>query len=182
MKNRTFEAIVSGGAVLALLLGCSAWGAPQQGARSAAQRALAAPTQSKAKAAGVQETAPGSSSLTPTAAASEDHGKERDPFHTLIPEKKASEPSAGPIRLPVGKKGLVIEQLILQGIARAVDGSWIAVVDNKTKRAYFLREHDQLYNGVVSSITPNRVVFMETGPGTAGQTASREVVRQLSSE
>ncbi len=115
------------------------------------------------------------------ATATEPRGKRRDPFHTLIPEKKPEE--SAPVRLPPGKRGLVIEQLELQGIARAVDGSWIAVVDNKSKRAYFLHEKDQLYNGVVSKITPDRVIFLENPPGSsAGQTGSREVVKRLGPE
>ncbi len=114
-------------------------------------------------------------------AGSEQRGKRRDPFHTLIPEKRQEE-AAGPIHLPPGKKGLVIEQLQLQGIARAVDGSWIAVVDNKSKRAYFLHEKDQLYNGVVSKITPDKVVFLENAPEASGRAGSREVVKQLPPE
>lgn len=123
--------------------------------------------------------AQGTSAKPPVApAAAAQHGKRRDPFHTLMPEKKPGEPAA--VRLPAGKSGLVIEQLELKGIARAVDGSWIAVVDNKSKRAYFLHEKDQLYNGVVSKIMPDRVIFRE-GPAGApsAQGAAREVVKAL---
>jgi hypothetical protein len=37
----------------------------------------------------------------------------------------------------------------------------IAVVTNYTKRAYFLRENDTVYNGIVSRITPDAVYFKE---------------------
>lgn len=105
--------------------------------------------------------------------------RRRDPFRTLIPEKKPGSSDA-PVKLPPGKRGLVIEQLQLQGIAQAVDGSWIAVVDNKTKRAYFLREKDQLYNGTVSKVTKDQVVFLENPPGaSAEKTAPREVVKRV---
>src|SRR5579883_2278846 len=105
-------------------------------------------------------------------------GKRRDPFHTLIEPKKNDQT---PISLPPGKKGLVIEQLQLLGIARAVDGSWIAVVDNKTKRAYFLHQGDQLYNGVVTRILPDRVIFAENVPDM-GRMISREVVKRMGAE
>jgi len=78
---------------------------------------------------------------------------------------------------------LVIEQLDLQGIARAVDGSWIAVVDTKNnRRTFFLHEKDQLFNGIISKITPDRVVFQETSSDPLGKTTTREVVRRLSGE
>lgn len=113
-------------------------------------------------------------------ASSEDSGKRRDPFNSLIIAKKPE--SGAPIQLPPGTKGLVIGQLQLQGIVRSIEGKWIAVVDNKSKRAYFLREKDQLYNGVVSKITANSVVFLETGTDAQGKTVSREVVKKLTSE
>jgi len=125
----------------------------------------------------------GASPKPPDASApAAERGKRRDPFHTLIPEKKTGE--AAPVRYPAGKRGLVIEQIDLKGIARAVDGTWIAVVDNKAKRAYFLHEKDQLYNGVVSKILPDRVIFL-VGPGEQSATAPstpREVVKSMSPE
>lgn len=84
--------------------------------------------------------------------------------------------------MPPGKKGLVIEQLQLQGIARGLDGKWIAVVDNKTKRAYFLHEKDDLYNGVVSKVLPDRIVYEENAIDATGKKATREIVRRLSGE
>jgi hypothetical protein len=108
-------------------------------------------------------------------------GKRRDPFNSLIPTKKPEE-SVIPLRLPPGKKGLVIEQLLLQGIVRGIDGGWIAVVDNRTKRAYFLHEKDEVYNGVVSKITPDSVVFTESATDALGKVATREVVKRLAPE
>jgi hypothetical protein len=105
----------------------------------------------------------------------------RDPFNDPTPPKKIGGPEL-PKNLPPGKKGLVVGQLQLQGVARAVDGGWIAVVDNKTKRAYFLREKDELYNGYVSRITPESVTFIETNSDGAGKSSSREVVKKLTAE
>lgn len=176
------------GVVLGILLGGSYSRAQRNPAAAATANlsSMAAPQGSQAPAAKppttpAREMKPPAAKPLAAPAASEQRGKRRDPFHTLIAEKKPEEPP-GPIRLPPGKKGLVIEQLQLQGIARAVDGSWIAVVDNKSKRAYFLHEKDQLYNGVVSKITPDKVVFLENAPEVTGRAGSREVVKQLSPE
>ena len=62
---------------------------------------------------------------------------------------------------------------------RGLDGEWIAVVDNKTKRAYFLYAGDELYNGTVSRITENAVVFDERINDPTGRPRTREVVKQL---
>ena len=112
-----------------------------------------------------------------------DRARRRDPFHTLVTSKKPEPlqpPQQSVVHYPPGKRGLVIEQLALEGIASAFDGSWIAVVDNKTKIAYFLHEKDELFNGVVSRITAGSVVFLETSTDTSGKTASREIVKRLS--
>jgi hypothetical protein len=121
---------------------------------------------------------PGDTKDATDSASAGNRGKQRDPFRTLMPEKKVTEEL--PTRLPPGKKGLVIEQLQLQGVARAVDGSWIAVVDNKNKRSYFLHDKDELYDGVVSKVMPDRVVFQQNVKEAAGRVSSREIVKQLS--
>ena len=143
-------------------------------AKSSAKRKAAPKKSSAAQPSGTAKAA------TPTPEA-EKSGKERDPFRTLIPEKKASD-SAVPVRLPPGKKGLVIEQLQLQGIARGLDGGWIAVVDNKTKRAYFLHDNDEVYNGKVTKVLPDRIIYEEINTDAMGKKTSREIVRMLSGE
>jgi hypothetical protein len=57
----------------------------------------------------------------------------------------------------------------------------IAVVTNYTKRAYFLRVNDTVYDGVVSKITPEAVYFMENTLDASGRVATREVVIKLGS-
>lgn len=103
-------------------------------------------------------------------------GKLRDPFTALVNKKKAGGNEL-PLHLPPGKKGLVIGQLQLEGIATTVTGELIAVVDNKTKRAYFLHKNDRLYNGKVWKILPDRIVYMETSSDK--KKAPREVVQRL---
>ena len=104
---------------------------------------------------------------------------QRDPFRSLIVRKPAEE---APVQPPPGKRGLIIGQLQVQGIIRGINGEWLAVVDNKTKRAYFLREKEELFNGVVSRITADGVVFEERMRDSFGRERTREVVKQLPSD
>lgn len=105
-------------------------------------------------------------------------GGRRDPFRPLVVQARGDQL---PARLPPGKAGLVIGQLTVQGIVRGLNGEWIAVVDNKTRRAYFLYVGDELYNGTVTRISENDVVFQERFSDAAGQQRTREVVKQLTS-
>lgn len=106
----------------------------------------------------------------------------RDPFK--IPPPAAPGALAGGAEvtgpLPPGTRGLVVGQLKLEGIVRLdTTNMMIAVVTNYTNRAYFLRENDMVYNGVVSKITPDSVSFKENFLDANGRTSSREVVKRL---
>ncbi|MBI4465059.1 MAG: hypothetical protein HY647_10170 [Acidobacteria bacterium] len=105
--------------------------------------------------------------------------KRRDPFRSLIIRQKKAE---APVRLPPGKRGLVIGQLQVQGIVRGINNEWVAVVDNKTQRSYFLREGDEVYSGVVKKITEDTIAFEEKLTDAFGRTSTREVVKQLPSD
>jgi hypothetical protein len=84
--------------------------------------------------------------------------------------------------LPPGIRGLVISELRLEGIVRqAPANTMIAVVTNYTKRAYFLRVNDTVYNGVVSKITPEAVYFKENTLDSSGRVATHEVELKLGS-
>lgn len=171
------------GTAIGVLL-CALAALAQQKAPASAATTPAAMTPAPKTAAASKASAPKGADAAKGAAASpeaEKGGKNRDPFRTLIVEKKASD-LALPLHLPPGKKGLVIEQLQLQGIARGLDGGWIAVVDNKTKRAYFLHEKDELYNGVVSKVLPDRIVYEEMNTDAGGHKTTREIVRRLSGD
>ena len=112
----------------------------------------------------------------PAAGQSSGVRRRRDPFRTIVvPIAEEGLPD----RLPPGKAGLVVGQLQVQGIARSIDGTWIAVVDNNTGIAYFLREGDKLYNGTVSKINPDNVVFMEETTDALGRRSTREVVKRI---
>jgi hypothetical protein len=57
----------------------------------------------------------------------------------------------------------------------------IAVVTNSTKRAYFLRVNDTVYNGVVTKITPEAIYFKENTVDSSGRVATHEVALKLGS-
>jgi hypothetical protein len=84
--------------------------------------------------------------------------------------------------LPAGLRGLVISDLRVEGIVRLESvNNMIAVVTNYTKRAYFLRVNDTVYNGVVSKITPEAVYFKENTLDSSGRVATHEVAIKLGS-
>lgn len=105
----------------------------------------------------------------------------RDPFK-LPPPPVPGQEGAGEITgpLPPGTRGLVIGRLRLEGIVRLdTTNMMIAVVDTSANRAYFLRENDQVYNGVVSKITPDAVYFTQNVLDRNGRVVTREVVKRL---
>lgn len=103
----------------------------------------------------------------------------RDPFRTPAPPRPGrEEQSMGP--LPPGIRGLVIGQLELEGVVREdASKSMIAVVSNQTNRAYFLRVHDEVYNGIVGEITADTIQFRENLLNPDGRLETEEVVLKL---
>jgi hypothetical protein len=82
--------------------------------------------------------------------------------------------------LPPGIRGLVIAELRLEGVVRQQPtNTMIAVVTNYTKRAYFLRVNDVVYNGVVSKITSEAVYFKENTLDSSGRVTTHEVEVKL---
>ena len=103
-------------------------------------------------------------------------GQRRDPFRPIEIKRQGAARDLPPNCTQAGKQGLIVGQLMLQGIARSVEGQWIAVVDNKTGRAYFLRTKDELCNGVVLRVDQESIVMEERTMDSFGRTRTREVV------
>jgi hypothetical protein len=107
----------------------------------------------------------------------------RDPFKlppAPIPGQAGAEEMGVTGPLPAGKRGLLVSRLRLEGVVRLdTTNTLIAVVDTSANRAYFLRENDQLYDGVVSKITPDSVSFKQNILDPNGRVTVREVVRRL---
>jgi hypothetical protein len=144
-------------------------------AKAAARRAVAKPHASK--------PSPEKQAEAPAKSGPAETGR-RDPF--LLPKETPGAAGEGEMQvsgpLPAGKRGLLIGQLRLQGVVRQSDSKpMIAVVSNATNRAYFLREKDEVYNGVVSKITPDSIYFTENFRDASGQMSSREVIKRLGS-
>jgi hypothetical protein len=77
---------------------------------------------------------------------------------------------------------LVISELRVEGIVRLESAhNMIAVVTNYTKRAYFLKVNDTVYDGVVSKITPEAVYFKANTLDSSGRVATHEVEVKLGS-
>jgi len=106
----------------------------------------------------------------------------RDPFKAFVAPSAASHlvPETG--ALPAGTRGLVISSLQLEGVVQQEPANtMIAVVTNSTKRAYFLRVNDAVYDGVVSKITPDAIYFTENTLDSRGRAATHEVKIKLGS-
>lgn len=89
----------------------------------------------------------------------------RDPFRAPEEEKAtgSAKPAAAKPR-PPGLRGLLVEQLRLQGIVREeVSHRMIAMVAGQSNLSYFLHEGDRLYDGEVSRITPDTLYIRRTG-------------------
>ncbi len=156
-----------------------------QAAAQPAPKPAASATKKKAKsapAARQKATSKKTSATAPKGPSLEIAGK-RDPFKIPpppVPGRPGEEGITGP--LPPGNRGLIVGQLTLKGIVREdTSNTMIAVVTNYTRRAYFLRVNDVLYNGVVSRITPDSVYFSENTLDANGRVTSREVVKRLGS-
>ncbi|MGH9445264.1 MAG: hypothetical protein ACRD3O_06020 [Terriglobia bacterium] len=107
----------------------------------------------------------------------------RDPFRLPPPPPRGLNLTANgnrrPVSLPPGPRGLIISQLNVSGIlAEDATHTMIAVVTNASNRAYFLRVGEELYDGVVTGITPAAVYFKQEIPG-AGEANGHTVVKRL---
>ncbi len=106
----------------------------------------------------------------PTAANMPGH---RDPF--VSPIVRATGMGAA---CETGKRCLMVDQIQLMGIVKSANG-FIAVVENAAKRSYFLRENDPIFNGTVTKITSDSVIFRESTVDKLGKQGVREVVKKV---
>lgn len=103
----------------------------------------------------------------------------RDPF--VSPIRNVAVGQVGP-SCSTGKKCLYIPELIVQGTVKDnTTGEMMAVVVNRSRHTYFLRENDQVFNGLVEKITGDSVVFREFATDNVGREAAHEVVKRVSS-
>jgi Tfp pilus assembly protein PilP len=98
----------------------------------------------------------------------------RDPF--VSPVVRLGSTGSG---CSSGKRCLAIDQIALKGVVRSETGM-IAVVVNSMSKAYFLRENDPVFNGYVTKITPDSIVFKETFHDKVGKPLTRDVTKTIS--
>jgi len=156
----------------------------QKGTTTPAKAAPAAPAK-----AGQAKEAPATASGTVAAAkqvaskagaaakgASVSAGK-RDPF--VNPIRQIQSDTAPPqASLPPGIAGLLIGQANLVGVLKTAAGMKAMVVA-PGNRTFFLKENDKVYNGRVTKITADSLVFEESVLDPLGQMVKREVVKKL---
>lgn len=125
----------------------------------------------KTQAAGPKKVAPAKRAEAPRSQL-----RRRDPFRSLVVRP---EDLGGGRPLPPGKPGLVIAQLNLNGIVVMRAGNIAVVTMLGRNRAYFLRARDELFDGYVSQINPDSVVFKEKTTDPFGKEYEREVVKLI---
>jgi Tfp pilus assembly protein PilP len=101
----------------------------------------------------------------------------RDPF--VSPIRTGSVNNGPSPNCTTGKRCLAIPELVLQGTVKDTTGKMLAVVANSTKKTYFLRENDQVFNGSVEKITSDSIIFREFVKDALGRETAREVVKKL---
>jgi hypothetical protein len=145
-----------------------------------------APTKSAATAKAAKTANPAKSAAAPKAVAkttvspaqrastlSQGVGK-RDPFVSVIVARTDNSASCSG-----GKRCLIVDQLALRGIVRTPT-KWIALVENPSKKTYYLYENDPIFNAVVVRITGDSVIFREQVMDALGHQTEREVVKRVS--
>ena len=142
----------------------------QAGAQAASQARAA--SQQTAPQQQAQAAAQSAQARTPAPAG----GQQRDPFRPIVIKGAETAVDIAPNCTQAGMAGTLIGQVQLQGIASDVEGRWIAVVGNKTGRAYFLRQNDPLCNGVVTRVDQEALVMEERTLDSFGRTRTREVI------
>ena len=103
-------------------------------------------------------------------------GRRRDPFESLTSRESSAAKTAS--TLPMGKAGLQVSTLRIDGLVRTPNGM-IAVVTSPQQRTYFLREGDQLYDGRVEKIMMDGVSFHEMGKDAFGKPVERKRTKRL---
>ena len=100
----------------------------------------------------------------------------RDPFLSPLAAAAARGQVAS---CSTGKHCLPVGQLALKGIVQTKEGN-IAMVENASRRSYYLHENDALFDGSVVKITGDSVTFRQDSMDVLGRPVSKEVVKKVS--
>jgi len=105
-----------------------------------------------------------------------DAGDRRDPFVSLLTSQRMTT-ARGP--RPEGIPGLAIDDIEITGIFITADGPVAQIRVADKRKSYLLREGDQLYDGDVTSISFDEVVFKQILDDPAALKPFRPVVKEL---
>ena len=108
-----------------------------------------------------------------------DPGDRRDPFISLMAPSKAEE-TRGP--RPPGIPGLMIDDVEITGIFFTAEGPVAQVRVADKRQSYLLRERDQLFDGDVTSIAFDEVVFKQILDDPTALKPFQPVVKKLKSQ
>jgi hypothetical protein len=101
----------------------------------------------------------------------------RDPFRSLLEGFEETEEGPAKVR-PPGLAGMLVEELRVEGIIEMPSGI-LAFVLGRDNVSYIIRPGTVLYNGEVSEIHPNKVVFKQFVNDPGRLKPYDEIVREL---
>lgn len=101
----------------------------------------------------------------------------RDPFRSLLEGFEDTEEGPAKAR-PPGLPGMMVEELRVEGIIEMPSGI-LAFVLGRDNLSYIIRPGTKLYNGEVSEIHPNKVVFKQFVNDPGRLKPYDEIVREL---
>ena len=107
-----------------------------------------------------------------------DPGTRRDPFLSLITVRQDLAEEQ-PTERPEGKEGLLIDEIVVEGIYELPDGPVAQIQAANQETSFLLRPGDQLWDGDVVSITLEEVVFKQTVDDPTALRPFRDVVKRL---
>lgn len=100
----------------------------------------------------------------------------RDPFKSLLIANEQAEQKR--VR-PPGIPGLLIDEIQITGIFRTAAGYVVQVQSAEKEKSFLLKQGDQLFDGDVVEISPNKVVFKQILQDPAAVKPYRDVVKTL---
>ncbi len=117
------------------------------------------------------------SAMVDPESSSSDPETRRDPFRSLVETREA--PAETTSERPEGRAGLLIDEILVEGVFELPDGPVAQVQSAREETSYLLRPGDQLWDGDVISITLREVVFKQVVDDPTALKPFREVVKRL---
>lgn len=104
----------------------------------------------------------------------------RDPFKSLLDSRNTPDEEGGHVR-PPGLPGMMIDELKIEGIIETPTGS-LAFVLGRDNLSYIIRPGTKLFNGEVTDIQSDRVIFKQLADDPKQSRPYEEVVRVLADD